>query len=430
MQGALRIGAAYVPIDPLSPVTRAAAIVKDCGIRVLAGSGRELALLHAELGASLPPSLRFEGDGPGTPIATLDAPSTTALPKLALDASSLAYILYTSGSTGVPKGVCISQENAGAFIEWARRLLEPTPADVFGNHAPFHFDLSVLDVYVAFSAGASIAIVPETAAFVPARMVDLISEHGVTIWYSVPTAISMMLESGLFERSLPLRTICFAGEPFPPRALARLRRETHGMRLFNFYGPTETNVVTYYEVPSHVADDVPIPIGTAASGAVVWAEKEDGSRASSGEVGELFVTGPTVMLGYWGRPPHPHGTPYPTGDIVRIRSDGGFDYLGRRDGMVKLKGYRVELGEVETALGRHPEIAAVAATVVGSGLDAKLIAAAVPRGERRVPLLELKTLCSKHLPRYMIIDRIVWLESLPRTSNGKLDRRAITDACQ
>jgi clorobiocin biosynthesis protein CloN4 len=189
-------------------------------------------------------------------------------------------------------------------------------------------------------------------------------------------------------------------------------------------------VVTCYAVPEQVPDDVPIPIGTAASGAVVWAEKENASRALPGEVGELLVAGPTVMLGYWGHPPHPRGAPYRTGDLVRVRSDGGFEYLGRRDGMVKLKGHRVELGEVETALARHPDIAEVAATVVGSGLDARLIAAAVARGERRVPLIELKTLCSKRLPRYMIIDRVVWLDALPRTSNGKLDRRAISVACQ
>ena len=115
---------------------------------------------------------------------------------------------------------------------------------------------------------------------------------------------------------------------------------------------------------------------------------------------------------------------------MRVRPDGGFDYVGRRDRMVKLKGHRVELGEVESALGHHPGIGEVATTVVGAGLDAKLVAVAVPRADRHVPLLELKAHCAKHLPRYMIIDRVVWLPTLPRTANGKLDRSAIASACR
>jgi amino acid adenylation domain-containing protein len=422
-QAVLRAGAAYVPIDPTSPAARAATIAKDCQVAAVIGAPAQLSALADKM--DLPACLALESDELRAELSAFPTSLHAVTPRAPGD---LAYILYTSGSTGTPKGVCISHHNALAFIDWARATLGPTPADVLSNHAPLHFDLSVLDLYVAFASGASVAIVPEAAAFVPRRLVELIERHRITIWYSVPSALILMMQSGgLLEGAAPsLKQILFAGEPFPPAQLARLRDHFRAARLLNLYGPTETNVCTYYEVPAIREDDtIPLPIGVACCGDEAWAETSPGSVAEAGEEGELFVRGPTVMLGYWGHPPHAKGTPYRTGDLVRVRADGGFDYLGRRDHMVKLRGHRVELGEVEAALSAHPAVAQVAATVTGSGMNAKLVAVAVAAGAERPGLLALKAFCAERLPRYMIIDRVTWLDALPRTDNGKLDRRAL-----
>ncbi len=433
-QGTLRAGAAYVPIDPIGPVARAATILSHCEVAALISDAGRLRAMGEQLD-SLPPCLRRGGQGPGQPWSVLDDFPATALEMEVRDPSSLAYVLFTSGSSGVPKGVCISHEAALAFVEWAAAELRPTPDDVFSNHAPLHFDLSVLDLYVAFGAGASVAIVPEAAAFVAERLVDIAARRGVTIWYSVPSALVLMMEAGglLRRDDIALRQILFAGEPFPPAALARLRRHFPRARFLNLYGPTETNVCTFYEVPQAALYEggPPIPIGVPCCGDEAWAERqEDGARAVAGEVGELVVRGPTVMLGYFGDQPRPKAAPYRTGDWVRVREDGAFDYLGRRDGMVKLRGHRVELGEIEATLGRVPALREVAAAVVGAGVSARLVAALVASGAARPTLLELKALCAERLPRYMIIDRAVWFESLPRTANGKIDRRAIAAACE
>lgn len=427
MQGALRLGAAYVPLDPSSPLERVRAVASDCGIAALAGDGVRLAAFGAPAESAAPFLLALDGAG----RALVDAAPATLPLAPADDPDSLAYILYTSGSTGTPKGVAVSQTNALAFVDWAGALLGVTPGDVLANHAPLSFDLAVFDVYAAFAAGACVALVPEMAAFVARQLVEFVAARGVTIWYSVPSALGLMIEhGGLFERgALPLRAVCAAGEPFQPRLLAGLRRALPNARLLNFYGPTETNVCTFYEAPADVDAETPVPIGTAACGDDVWAVKDDGTTAGPGETGELLVTGPTVMLGYWGQAPQPRSAPYRTGDLVRVRSNGSFDYVGRRDRMLKLKGYRVELGEVEAALARHPELGEAAAAVVGAGIDATLVAVAVARAGRQVPLLELKAHCAKHLPRYMILDRVVWLDALPRTPNGKLDHAAIARAC-
>jgi amino acid adenylation domain-containing protein len=341
--------------------------------------------------------------------------------------SDLAYILYTSGSTGKPKGVCISHRNALAFIEWARTTVGARAGDRFASHAPFHFDLSVFDLYVSFACGGTTCIIPEGAAYAPQLLVEFIREEQITIWYSVPTALTLMLEHGelLDLEPLPMRAVIFAGEPFPIKPLRRIRERWPELRLFNFYGPTETNVCTAYEVGTIDPERIhPVPIGTASSGDCVWAVKEDGTHAGVGEEGELLVSGPTVMVGYWGEAPH--DGPYRTGDIVRLLPDGNYEYIGRRDHMVKVRGYRIEMGDIEAALLAHPGLRAAAVVVSGESIKTRIVAFAVASGASRPTVLQLKRHCADRLPRYMIIDDVRYVEALPRTANGKIDRLALS----
>ncbi|ADO72620.1 amino acid adenylation domain-containing protein [Stigmatella aurantiaca] len=430
MQGIARLGAAYVPLDPLNPAVRTRIILDDCRIDVLVTSASRAAELHSG-GMDRLRFLLVDDEGPSLPWSRLAEFSDAPLPHHGSDDHDLAYILYTSGSTGTPKGVCISQRNALAFIEWCHGLLNTTPADRFSNHAPFFFDLSVLDLYAAFLGGASVTLIPEALAFAPEKLVELVLRERFSIWYSVPSALTLMMQQGglLNHPELPFRAVLFAGEPFPIKHLRPLREHLPAARFFNLYGPTETNVCTFHEVTDISPERTePVPIGRASCGDQVWLarppDSEPSQQAEGGEVGELMVAGPTVMLGYWGHPPQ-GDQPYATGDLCRRLPDGTFEYLGRRDNMLKVRGRRIEPGEIEAALLTHPDIREVGVVASGAGLEARLVAFLVSASATAPSLLKVKKHCAERLPRYMIVDEVRVLAEMPRTQNGKLDRRAL-----
>jgi clorobiocin biosynthesis protein CloN4 len=418
MQAALRLGAAYVPIDPLAPIARAVQVTRDCAPRVVVTT------------ADWAMQLRGRGVAGAVPYPE-DLGRVSPVPDPGGDPGDLAYILYTSGSTGIPKGVCLSHRNALAFVDWAVAEIGACAADRFANHAPFHFDLSVLDLYAAFRTGASVHLIPTEMSFAPTLLVDYILQHRITVWYSVPSALVLMARDGGLLSVPPsefsLKALLYAGESFPIKYLRSLRNYLP-VRILNLYGPTETNVCAFYEVEIIPADQVrPVPIGKACSGDRIWAVRDDGVQAGPGEEGELVVDGPTVMVGYWGGP-RQDGQPYHTGDRVVLLDSGDCQYLGRRDGMIKVRGYRIEIGEIEATLQAHPDVADVAVVLAGTGIDAKIVAYVVTAGISTPDLLELKRHCAATLPRHMIIDAVRHVTELPRTGTGKLDRRAVVTA--
>lgn len=441
--GALKAGAAYVPLDPSAPPKRNGYILADCAVRVVVVEQRFEAALMTELdrNGTHPEVLVIDDSGGGVHLrAALDREtglSKAAAPakSVSVQADDLATILYTSGSTGKPKGVQLSHLNAESFVTWCSEIFRPTSSDIFSSHAPFHFDLSILDIYCAIKHGGKLVLIGEDIGKNPVELADLIADREITVWYSAPSILSLMAQSGkLGSRSYSsLRLVLFAGEVFPITHLKSLTKQWSLPQYYNLYGPTETNVCTYYEVPTPIPEDRsdPLPIGKVCSqleGIVIDAE---GNPVGKGAEGELCIRGANVTRGYWNRPELSGnsfiivgGPPafYRTGDVVREDPDGNFRYLGRKDRMIKKRGFRVELGEIEACLYRHPGIneAAVVATpddVLGMRIHAHIVC----KNAKKLSLIELKTFCSEYIPVYMIPDVFSFHSALPKTSTDKVD---------
>lgn len=445
IHGILRAGAAYVPVDSGAPPKRNAYILNNCGVKLAVVERRFADRLRAEMEAlgALPDFLFVDDVGGGLALGkALDTAGAAAVTSDALVApQDLAYILYTSGSTGKPKGVMLSHENGASFVDWCSEVFAPRSDDRFSSHAPFHFDLSILDVHVALKHGATLVLIDEDIGKDPVRLAPLIAEQKITCWYSAPSILSLLAQFGNLGAHdySALRLVLFAGEVFPIKHLRALTTLLPGPRYFNLYGPTETNVCTFYEVlpPIPPERSVPVPIGKVCSHLEGKVLDADGSEVPRGREGELCIAGRGVMQGYWSlleqtsRAFHNDASGrrwYKTGDIVVEADDGNYTYLGRRDRMVKRRGYRVELGEIETGLYRHAAIKEAAVIAVpDEEAGVKIKAFLSCREVKRPSLIELKRFCSEQLPLYMIPDQFVWCEALPKTSTDKVDYQRLKE---
>jgi amino acid adenylation domain-containing protein len=446
--GILKAGAAYVPVDPGAPPARNAYILHNCAVKALVIESRFEPKLRAELEPLGPmPAVVVVGRaGAGSALrAALDEADARSRAPAAETVRSapgdLAYILYTSGSTGKPKGVMLSHENGTSYVDWCTEVFQPQATDRFSSHAPFHFDLSILDIHVALKHGATLVLIGEDIGKHPEQLAALIAEQRISIWYSAPSILALLAQYGQLERRdySALRLVLFAGEVFAVKHLRALCSQLPKPRYFNLYGPTETNVCTYYEVQPPVPKDraIPYPIGKSCSHLRCRVVDADGRDVAAGEEGELCVSGQGVMQGYWALPEQTARSFlidgagvrwYKTGDIVIEAADGNYTYLGRRDRMVKRRGYRVELGEIEAALYRYPlikEAAVVAAS--DEQLGVKITAFLSCRGPKRPSLIEMKRFCTEHLPLYMIPDVFSWHEVLPKTSTDKTDYQRLKE---
>ncbi|MFH2054310.1 MAG: amino acid adenylation domain-containing protein [bacterium] len=447
--GTMMAGAAYVPLDPKAPWRRCRAIIADCAVAALFADGPRFAQLPDLIAGMDLRLLAVDGDPLSVPVGTDPPPTAMAdllagkkrdLPEPELD--DLAYILYTSGSTGTPKGVVHTHRSGADFVCWVRDTYRITAGDVFSSHAPFHFDLSISDLYVPLGCGGTVRLISSLEAMLPPYLVRGVAEWGITVWYSVPSILIAMMETGGLETAGfgRVRVLFFAGEVFPAPQLRRLRRALPGVRMANLFGPTETNVCTYYDLPDDVPADRPIPIGKACENLESFVLDDQGREAGVGVEGTLWIRGGNLMSGYWNDPertaatlkPDPRGragVAYCTGDRVRLQPDGDYEFLGRRDHMVKIRGFRVDTGEVEAALAAQPAVLeAVVVAVAGGESGTRLAASIVPRAGAAVTVGDLRAFCAERLPVYMVPELVEVRDALPRTSTGKADRKALQAA--
>ncbi len=444
--GIMRAGAAYVPLDPFAPTARLREMIVDCDIRGLiteANSRSRLRTLAAntrlEFLVGLPAL-------PDTSVACMAWPDVFDMASEGeldspIDGSDVAYILYTSGSTGKPKGIVHTHASALSFAQWAADTYDLGPTDRVSNHAPFHFDLSTFDLYATMLRGATTVIIPEYLTKLPAGLGQLLSDEHISVWYSVPYALIQLLQHGNLQtwNLSALRWVLFAGELFPIKHLCRLMVRLPQARFSNLYGPTETNVCTYYHVPSVPGEgESAIPIGQACAGTQTLVVDEDGQPVPLGEPGELWVSGPTIMRGYWGRPDLDNqcfaagpetdsDTPfYRTGDRVRSGPEGHLFYLGRQDRQVKIRGYRVELDEIEAALLSHEAVQEAAVYTVPDGRGScGLAGAVIPKALGSLTERQLMRHTTHKLPAHARPTCIAIVPDFPRTSTGKIDRRLL-----
>lgn len=448
--GIMKAGAAYVPINPDAPTSYVRHILGECGIRhVVTGRTRVKRCLAAAAGTDVEVVLGAESETLGPRVAAWSEVWEAGADPLpdAPDADDLAYIIFTSGSTGRPKGIMHSHRTGLAYARVAAEAYGFLSSDRITNHAPLNFDLSTLELFGGTLAGATIVIVPETHARLPASFSQLLENQRVTIINAVPFALVQLLHRGaLDDRDLSaVRWVLFGGEVFPTRDLRRLMARLPTARFANVYGPAEVNGVTYHIVPELPADtDEPISIGRLYPGMKSMVIDAEDRELPVGTVGELLISSPTHMLGYWNQPEMTESSRlkvrthegagevyYRTGDLVAQRADGSFTLHGRKDRQIKARGHRIELDEIETAMMQHPAVEQAVVYVVPDGHGSNEIRAAVTLLDNATPAPDEGTLVGhlrELLPRYAVPAVVEIATSVPRTLTGKADRVALVEA--
>ncbi|MBV5339610.1 MAG: amino acid adenylation domain-containing protein [Deltaproteobacteria bacterium] len=453
--GILKSGAIYVPLDPAAPAARVEYMIRHCGIECLITTPGNLKLLslNSEDALGISTALLIGTDAEVVNHGTIVSKSLSldveaagdhgGFQAVEMSDSSPAYILHTSGSTGNPKGVAISHLNALTFIEMAASYFDVTASDRFCSHAPLHFDLSVFDIFVAIKQGAAIVLLPEMLSTFPVKLAEYIDKEQITVWNSVSSVLTLLADKGVLEsRNLDsLRLVHFSGDIMPVKYLRLLAQRMKNAAFYNIYGQTEANSSLCYPIGAIPDDDSwRIPIGKPFPNFDVFALNGERQVVSHpGDEGELYVSSSTVAYGYWNdrdmsgekfvpdpRYPFLDKIVYKTGDLVRIDEDGNYLFSGRTDHMVKSRGYRIELAEIETVLSGHPDVvAAVAIPIPDDLVGNRIFAVIAPASGCSVGTEELFRYCTPRLPKYMIPETMAFRDSLPMTSSGKVDRKKL-----
>ncbi|MBX2882800.1 MAG: amino acid adenylation domain-containing protein [Granulosicoccus sp.] len=444
--GALKAGCIFVPLDPFMPIERLAFILDDCDIKHIIVddiTADKLTSIHTAKPLHV---YGTENDPQHSQYAwsTLESQSTDN-PGLIMNDQSLAYIMYTSGSTGSPKGMMHSHLGSITYARWGAEHVDLTPIDRVASHAPLHFDLSIFDFFSTARVGATVVLVPESVVRFPASWVQTLESEKITVVFTVPYTLMTMYRDGAMDKRdlTSLRWVLFGGEPYPPAQLRELMNKLPHTQFTNVYGPAEAPSCTCHDITvADVQSDDPLPIGLLSRNSSGIVIDENGEDVPTGTAGELCIRSTTLTHGYWKQPElskkafltrkdfgYFDTIYFRTGDRVVQHEDGLLRFLGRVDRMVKTRGHRVELDEVEAALSGHPKVAEAAAFVVVDELQSQLIMAAVTlKSQLTSDSKQLLPYIKEKLPVYALPVQIYVREELPHTSTGKIDRRVLSAA--
>lgn len=426
--GIIYAGGFYVALDVKTPVQRAGKIFDTVGAAYMICDDKHLKTAQ---------TLHFDGEVMAD--STLAQASVNGLVLSRIRAEQLdtdpIYVVFTSGSTGVPKGVVACHRSV---IDYTEALCETLPFDmetVFGNQSPLYFDAPLKEIMPTLKCGATTYLIPQKCFLFPVKLCEFLNEYRINTICWVVSALTMISSLGALDKNPPkyLRLVCFGSEVFPRPQYNLWREAMPDVTFFNLYGPTEATGMSCYWRADRVLDpDEPIPVGHPFPNTGILLLKDDGSEASEGESGEICIRGTCVTMGYYANQektsevfvqnPTNHSyleTIYRTGDIGRYNTHGELVFLNRRDSQIKHMGHRIELGEIEAVAVTLPGVTRVCC--VYDETKKRIVLFYTCTRVEREPMAQLPTL----LPRYMLPTLCIALEKMPLMPNGKLDRREL-----
>lgn len=444
--GILKSGCAYVPLDPFAPIERTKLLIRDCGIQILVTTKnqKKKSTKLLDSNSNLRYFIGIENNEicSSVPWETIFSLSLEGYEPANVLEQDLAYILYTSGSTGIPKGIMHTHYSALNFAKLVIDHYKFSSYDKIAITAPLHFDPSALGYFSSPLVGATCVIISDAHLNLPASLAEIMEKEQLTVCYTVPLVLIQLLQNGGLERRNfdSLQWVLFSGEVFPTKHLRSLMDLWPNKMYSNIYGPTELNHCTNYNFKIPPTTDEPIPIGSVWGNTEFKILDENDKEVAFGQTGLLVIRSGTQMKGYWNNEaltakalyketiaPGMDKIYYRTGDVVQQNEKGQLLFLGRNDRQIKIRGYRVEIDEIEKTLLRNAGIREAAVVLIDKEGEKFLSAVVILSENAKIDENEIFAFCKKQLPLYAVPSFIKIQTSLPRTSSGKINRKYLEE---